>query len=70
MNPLIFKSSSKASISLYFSLQPFVTEIDLKNALLPQATIEYLREAMPVSDEDGKEYDYERWLDYVFTESQ
>lgn len=53
--------------------QPFVTEVDLKNALLPQNAIDYLREAMPrtQSGSDGAggsegAYDYESWLDHVF----
>lgn len=49
--------------------QPFVTEIDLKNALLPQAAIDYLREVMPAYDGEAKEFDYEQWLDYVFPDS-
>ena len=48
--------------------QPFVTEVDLRIAHLPQSAIEYLREAMPrTSNEAGEmEFDYERWLDDVF----
>jgi len=50
------------------SAQPFVTELDLRIAHLPQSAIDYLREAMPsTSNEAGEpEYDYERWLDDVF----
>ncbi|KAG8951155.1 hypothetical protein FRC03_012625 [Tulasnella sp. 419] len=52
----------------------FVTEMDLKLGLLPPATIDYLREAMPTTDETGLKhngtteaaYDYEAWLDSVF----
>ncbi|KAG5352936.1 hypothetical protein C0989_011978 [Termitomyces sp. Mn162] len=45
--------------------KPFVTELDLRIAHLPQPAIDYLREAMPrTSKEAGEpEYDYERWLD-------
>ncbi|KAG6853929.1 hypothetical protein C0991_012420 [Blastosporella zonata] len=49
--------------------KPFVTELDLRIAHLPQPAIDYLREAMPRSNSnDGgePEYDYERWLDGVF----
>ncbi|KAG5719277.1 Alpha-actinin-like protein 1 [Termitomyces sp. T112] len=48
--------------------KPFVTELDLRIAHLPQPAIDYLREAMPrTSKEAGEpEYDYERWLDDVF----
>lgn len=49
--------------------KPFVTELDLRIAHIPPASIDYLRNAMPNSlNEAGeKEYDYERWLDEVFT---
>ncbi|KAF8516840.1 actin cross-linking [Hysterangium stoloniferum] len=40
--------------------KPFVTELDLRLALLPAGSIEYLREAMPRA---GEELDYESWLD-------
>ncbi|KAF9013185.1 calponin homology domain-containing protein [Cyathus striatus] len=48
--------------------KPFVTELDLRIAQLPAASIEYLQNAMPSSpNEAGElEYDYERWLDEVF----
>lgn len=50
--------------------QPFVTEVDLKAALLPQAAIDYLREAMPRTESGAggatDAYDYESWLDHVF----
>ncbi|KAF9517196.1 hypothetical protein BS47DRAFT_1371436 [Hydnum rufescens UP504] len=51
--------------------KPFVTELDLKMAMLPQSAIDYLREVMPpttASSEGGEEaeYDYEVWLDRVF----
>ncbi|KAI0795240.1 calponin homology domain-containing protein [Irpex lacteus] len=48
--------------------KPFVTELDLRLAHLPQTSIDYLREAMP-SAQNGAgepEYDYETWLDDVF----
>jgi len=58
----------------------FVTELDLKVALLPPGAIEYLREAMPAvktnpngdapdtngANEAVRAYDYETWLDRVF----
>ncbi|KAH9948880.1 actinin-like protein [Amylocystis lapponica] len=49
--------------------KPFVTELDLRIAQLPVAAIEYLRQAMPpVQNSTGDpEYDYEAWLDDVFT---
>lgn len=48
--------------------KPFVTELDLRIAHLPQSALDYLREAMPsTSNEAGEpQYDYERWLDDVF----
>ncbi|KAG6833447.1 hypothetical protein H0H87_006813 [Tephrocybe sp. NHM501043] len=48
--------------------KPFVTELDLRIAHLPQPAIDYLREAMPHSSGDAGEsgFDYERWLDDVF----
>ncbi len=50
------------------SRQPFVTELDLRLAQLPQSAIYYLRQTMPaVQPGDGEpEYDYEAWLDEVF----
>ncbi|KAI0087028.1 calponin homology domain-containing protein [Irpex rosettiformis] len=48
--------------------KPFVTELDLRLAHLPQTSIDYLREVMP-SAQNGvgePEYDYETWLDDVF----
>uniref|UniRef100_A0A8H7XS96 Actinin-like protein n=1 Tax=Psilocybe cubensis TaxID=181762 RepID=A0A8H7XS96_PSICU len=60
--------------------KPFVTELDLRLAHLPAASIEYLREAMPKapgpeSNNNGSssggaggeaEYDYDRFIDEVF----
>ena len=56
--------------------QPFLTELDLRIAHLPAASIDYLREAMPTmgvgagsdatSNGKEKEYDYERFIDEVF----
>ena len=51
--------------------QSYVTELDLKVALLPQPAIDYLRAAMPAiqngaGEGDAKAYDYESWLDRVF----
>jgi len=48
------------------SLQPFVTELDLRVALLPADSVEYLRQAMPPAPNDGEGLDYEAWLDEVF----
>ncbi|KAG6850336.1 hypothetical protein H0H93_014609 [Arthromyces matolae] len=47
--------------------KPFVTELDLRIAHLPQPAIDYLREVMPCTSNDAgePEYDYERWLDYA-----
>ncbi|KIJ54624.1 hypothetical protein M422DRAFT_24535 [Sphaerobolus stellatus SS14] len=45
--------------------KPFVTELDLRVALLPAESIEFLRQAIPAApSEDG--LDYEAWLDEVF----
>ncbi|KAG8895831.1 hypothetical protein FRB99_000322, partial [Tulasnella sp. 403] len=55
--------------------KPFVTELDLKLAMLPPSAIDYLRDAMPSVQVNGKQgsnsetidaYDYEAWLDKVF----
>ncbi|KAI0629735.1 actinin-like protein [Trametes polyzona] len=48
--------------------KPYVTELDLRVAHLPASAIEFLRQAMPCSENDvgEPEYDYERWLDEVF----
>ncbi|KAG6813590.1 hypothetical protein H0H92_009634 [Tricholoma furcatifolium] len=48
--------------------KPFVTELDLRIAHIPQAAIDYLREAMPQTSNGAgdAEFDYERWLDDVF----
>jgi len=50
--------------------KPFVTEVDLRAALLPQGAIDYLREAMPRTESSSNgvtdAYDYESWLDHVF----
>lgn len=50
------------------SLQPFVTELDMRLAQLPAGAIDYLREVLPSSkNEAGEpEYDYETWLHDVF----
>lgn len=49
--------------------QPFVTELDLRIASLPAAAIDFLRQAMPSGRNDSgeAEYDYERFIDEVFT---
>ncbi|KIY46738.1 hypothetical protein FISHEDRAFT_66337 [Fistulina hepatica ATCC 64428] len=51
--------------------KPFVTELDLRIAHLPQASIDYLQQAMPSALNDVGEplYDYEAWLDDVFAQS-
>jgi cofilin len=51
------------------STQPFVTELDLRIASLPAAAIDFLRQAMPSGKNDSgeAEYDYERFIDEVFT---
>ena len=50
------------------STQPFVTELDLRLAQVPGHSIDYLKDAIPSSNgEAGEpEYDYETWLDQVF----
>ncbi|KAF9565080.1 actinin-like protein [Agrocybe pediades] len=48
--------------------KPYVTELDLRMAHLPAASIDYLREAMPKSENGGEpEYDYDRFIDEVFS---
>jgi cofilin len=46
-----------------------VTELDLRIASLPATAIDFLREAMPCSQNDTgeAEYNYERFIDEVFT---
>lgn len=48
--------------------QPFVTELDLRVAQLPQGAIDYLREAMPIIENgDGEPgFDYDAWIEEVF----
>ncbi|KAG8745851.1 hypothetical protein FRC10_006878 [Ceratobasidium sp. 414] len=46
--------------------KPFVTELDLRAALLPPSAIEYLQQAMPRREGSEAEFDYEAWLDDVF----
>ncbi|KAF5309603.1 hypothetical protein D9611_013983 [Ephemerocybe angulata] len=49
--------------------KPFITELDLRLASIPQASIDYLLKAMPgrAPEEGGEaEYDYVGWLDEVF----
>ncbi|KAH6911489.1 actinin-like protein [Coprinopsis sp. MPI-PUGE-AT-0042] len=48
--------------------KPFVTELDLRLAQVPQAAIDYLTKAMPaeMNEAGEREYDYLRWLDEVF----
>ncbi|KAG6332187.1 hypothetical protein ID866_6902 [Astraeus odoratus] len=48
--------------------KPFVTELDMRLALLPTSAIDYLREVIPsTKNEVGEpEYDYETWLEEVF----
>lgn len=48
--------------------KPYVTELDLRMALLPQGSIEYLLQAMPQANVDGLQepaYDYEQYLSSV-----
>ncbi|CCO29137.1 Alpha-actinin A AltName: Full=Actin-binding protein A [Rhizoctonia solani AG-1 IB] len=46
--------------------KPFVTEVDLRAALLPPTAVEYLQQAMPRRGGSDSEFDYEAWLDDVF----
>ncbi|KAF8685723.1 Ca2+ insensitive EF hand [Rhizoctonia solani] len=46
--------------------KPFVTEVDLRAALLPPTAVEYLQQAMPRRTGSDTEFDYEAWLDDVF----
>lgn len=49
--------------------QPFVTEVDLRHALVPPSAIEYLLEAMPpASVGDPGAYDYDAFLGQLFSE--
>lgn len=48
--------------------QPFVTELDLRIAQLPDSVIGYLRQAIPSTyNAAGEpEYDYGTWIDSTF----
>lgn len=48
--------------------KPFVTELDLRVAHLPQSAIDYLREVIPSTKNVAgeSEFDYETWIDEVF----
>lgn len=52
--------------------KPFVTELDLRLAHLPQGAVDYLREVIPSAPNEAGEamYDYEAWLDAVFSSPQ
>lgn len=55
-------------------IKPFVTELDLKLAMLPPVAIDYLKSTMPKVTVNGTgpngeaalAYDFETWLDGVF----
>ncbi|KAL9940380.1 hypothetical protein V8E36_001085 [Tilletia maclaganii] len=52
--------------------KPYVTELDLRLALLPQGSIDYFKECMPQARVDGLEepaYDYEGYLAGLFNAS-
>ncbi|KAE8222967.1 hypothetical protein CF319_g3917 [Tilletia indica] len=49
--------------------KPYVTELDLRLALLPQGSIDYFKECMPKAEVDGLDglaYDYEGYLAGLF----
>ncbi|CEH16814.1 actinin-like protein [Ceraceosorus bombacis] len=49
--------------------KPYTTELDLRQALLPQGAIDYLKASMPrvdVPDVQGEAYDYEAYLSQLF----
>lgn len=49
-------------------MQPYLTELDLRMALLPQGSIDYLIQAMPRSQMEGlaeEAYDYDSYLGKV-----
>ncbi|KAF8606856.1 hypothetical protein BDV93DRAFT_488758 [Ceratobasidium sp. AG-I] len=46
--------------------KPFVTELDLRAALLPPTAVEYLQQVMPRRPGSETDFDYEAWLDDVF----
>ncbi|PWN93150.1 hypothetical protein FA10DRAFT_263846 [Acaromyces ingoldii] len=52
--------------------KPYLTELDLRNALLPQESIDYLTQAMPQTQIDGLEedaFDYDSYLTNLFAEN-
>jgi Ca2+-binding EF-hand superfamily protein len=46
--------------------KPFVTELDLRLAMIPQSTIDFLTQTMPRIEGSENEFDYESWLDEAF----
>jgi Ca2+-binding EF-hand superfamily protein len=49
--------------------KPYVTELDMRMALLPQGSIDYLVQAMPRAHVDGQQepaYDYEQYLGSLY----
>lgn len=46
--------------------KPFVTELDLKQSMLPVAVVSFLKNGMP-HDDSAHGYNYEAFLDSVFT---
>ncbi|KZS93628.1 actinin-like protein [Sistotremastrum niveocremeum HHB9708] len=49
--------------------KPYVTELDLRMATLPEPVVQYLQEALPPAkrtDSGGKAFDYEEWLESLF----
>jgi hypothetical protein len=51
-------------------VQAGVAELDLRMAQLPATAIDYLREVMPreVGEEGEPQFNYDRWLDEIFTD--
>jgi len=47
--------------------KPFVTELDLKQSMLPVSVVHYLQSSMP-QHESANGYNYEAYLDTVFSQ--
>jgi len=45
-----------------------MTELDLKQAILSESAVAYLKQVIPASTAPTQHLDYETWLDRVFSE--
>ncbi|RUS15386.1 hypothetical protein BC937DRAFT_92529 [Endogone sp. FLAS-F59071] len=54
-------------LTFYPTLQPWVTELDLKMCLVPVPVINHLKQTMPPSRQNPDGYDYSAYVNQVFT---